>query len=139
MPEELPAWWTWSIRSTQWYFCRATRVEAAQLAGVREGRLQLGQRVGRRAGPQVLVPVEDQPPVAVPHRDDGPLEASFLPGRGGPLMSGAGRNNRRPGAGFSGVTPVAASLPLWFSAGSVLRKTAEGTAVSLVLTAWRPA
>lgn len=24
MPEELPAWWTWSIRSTQWYFCSAT-------------------------------------------------------------------------------------------------------------------
>ena len=24
MPEELPAWWTWSIFSTQWYFCSAT-------------------------------------------------------------------------------------------------------------------
>jgi hypothetical protein len=24
MPEELPAWWTWSISSTQWYFSSAT-------------------------------------------------------------------------------------------------------------------
>ncbi|KOV29955.1 hypothetical protein ADK58_08730 [Streptomyces sp. XY152] len=24
MPEELPAWWTWSILSTQWCFCSAT-------------------------------------------------------------------------------------------------------------------
>ena len=24
IPEELPAWWTWSIRSTQWYFSSAT-------------------------------------------------------------------------------------------------------------------
>ncbi len=24
MPDELPAWWTWSIRSTQWYFSSAT-------------------------------------------------------------------------------------------------------------------
>ena len=29
MPEELPAWWTWSIRSTQWYFSSATSSKPA--------------------------------------------------------------------------------------------------------------
>ena len=29
MPEELPAWWTWSIFSTQWYFSSATSSKPA--------------------------------------------------------------------------------------------------------------
>ena len=29
MPEELPAWWTWLIRSTQWYFSSATSSKPA--------------------------------------------------------------------------------------------------------------
>ena len=51
-------------------------VEAAQLADVGEGRLQPGQGVGGGAGAQVLVVVEDDQAVAVPDRDDGPLEAA---------------------------------------------------------------
>ena len=52
MPEELPAWWTWSIRSTQWYFCSATAsnppaspilandgLSAARLSAVVPGRM----------------------------------------------------------------------------------------------------
>ena len=31
MPEELPAWWTWSIAGTQWYFSSATSSKPASL------------------------------------------------------------------------------------------------------------
>ena len=52
MPEELPAWWTWSICSTQWYFSSATAskppgspivaklgLSAARLSTVVSGRM----------------------------------------------------------------------------------------------------
>ena len=86
MPEELPAWWTWSIFSTQWYFCSATASKPPSLADVGERRLEAAERVGGGAGAQVLVVVEDDQAVAVPDRDDGALEAPVLPGRGGPLL-----------------------------------------------------
>src|SRR5690606_27022527 len=66
------------------------RVEAAEFADVREGRLQLGEGVGGGAGAQVFVVVEDDEAGAVLHGDDGPREAVVLPG-GGRALLGEGR------------------------------------------------
>ena len=43
MPEELPAWWTWSIFSTQWYFSSATSSKPASAPIWAKRRLEAGQ------------------------------------------------------------------------------------------------
>ena len=65
MPEELPAWWTWSIRSTQWYFSSATSSKPASWPDLGEARLQPGQALDRGVGPDQLVVVEHGDPVGV--------------------------------------------------------------------------
>ncbi len=58
-------------------------VEATLLAHRGEGRLEAGEGLDGRAGPHVLVTVEDDEAVAVAHGHHGPLEAAVLPrGRG---------------------------------------------------------
>jgi len=57
------------------------RVEAELVADLGEGRLQGAERLHRRAGPHVLVLVEEgKADLVVRHRDDGVLEAARLPG-----------------------------------------------------------
>ena len=58
MPEELPAWWTWSIRSTQWYFSSATSSKPAWSPIVREGGPEAGQPLDGGVGADQLVVVE---------------------------------------------------------------------------------
>ena len=91
MPLELPAVWTCSIRSTQWYFCRATASKPPMSPIPANAE-------GRPASESTVVPgrtsssvVEDDGAVAVGHRDDGALEVAVRPGLG------------RAGVGLGGV------------------------------------
>ena len=86
MPEELPAWWTWSIFSTQWYFCSATASKPPSSPMSAKEGFSPARESAVVPGADVLVVVEDDQAVAVRDRDDGALEAAVLPGRGGPLL-----------------------------------------------------
>ena len=66
MPEELPAWWTWLIRSRCGIFHDRDLVEAGHhLAHVLEGGLQRAKRLHVGAGAHVFVVVEDRQAVLV--------------------------------------------------------------------------
>ena len=89
MPEELPAWWTWSICSTQWYFSSATASKPRVAPDRREARLEPGQALDGGVGADELVVVEHGQPVAVDDRDDGAGEVAVGPGLGGPRVDSA--------------------------------------------------
>ena len=86
MPEELPAVCTWSIASTQWYFCSATasKPPTSPIPAKADGSAASPSRRGVRA--QVLVPVQHRHPVAVGDRDDRAGEVPAGPRLGRPLL-----------------------------------------------------
>ena len=88
MPDELPAWWMWLIRSRCGYFIIATLSKPGMVSPiVLEGGLQRAERLHVGAGAHVFVVVEDRQAVQVAHRDDRLGEAPVVPGRGGALLA----------------------------------------------------
>ena len=63
------------------------RIEAAHLAHLHEGRLQLRQRLHAGAGAHVLVLGQDGQPVDVPDREHRAGETPLVPGHGGALLA----------------------------------------------------
>ena len=90
MPDELPGVWTWSIFSTQWYFCSATASKPPISPIACERRLELAERLDRRAGADELVVVEDDVVVEVLDRDDGVGELALVARGGGALLRAGG-------------------------------------------------
>ena len=97
MPEELPAWWTWSIFSTQWYFSSATESKPRSPWNG-ERRLELRQALDGGAGPDELVLLEHGQAVDVLDRDRPSRRSSRWPApwRRGPATRR--RTRRRPRA-----------------------------------------
>src|SRR4051812_41822789 len=91
MPLELPAVCTCSIRSTQWYFCRATasKPPMSPIPANDDGRAASDSTVV--PGADQLVVVEDHGAVPVAHRYDRPVEVAVRP------------RLRRPGLRLGGV------------------------------------
>ena len=97
MPEELPAWWTWSICSTQWYFSSATSSKPASRRRCSAKRgLSPARPSTRGVGADELVVVEHGHAVEVLDRDDRRRRSSRWPRpwrRGGATRR---RTRRRP-------------------------------------------
>ena len=88
MPEELPAWWTWLMRSSCGVLQDRHGVEAGHgLAHVLEGGLERAERLHVGLGAHVLVAVEERQAVDVGDRDDRAGEAALVPGAGGALLA----------------------------------------------------
>ena len=81
MPDELPGVWTWSIFSIQWYFCSATASKPPISPIACERRLELAERLDRRARADELVVVEDDVVVEVLDRDDASRRSGPRPAR----------------------------------------------------------
>ena len=87
-PDELPGVWTWSIFSTQWYFCSATASKPPISPIAANDGFRLAERLDRRAGADELVVVEHDVVVEVLDRDDRVREAALgLRGRGALLRA----------------------------------------------------
>jgi hypothetical protein len=82
MPEELPAWCTWSIRSTQWYFSRATSSKPASRPRSANDGLRPASPSTLVSGTDELVVLEHDHAVAVRDGDDGLGEVAVGPGLG---------------------------------------------------------
>ena len=70
MPELLPAWWTWLIFSTSWYFSSATASKPPISPMPSNDGAEPAQALDRRALAHELVVVEDRQAVGVLDRDD---------------------------------------------------------------------
>ena len=88
MPEELPAWWTWLMRSRWGYFRIATASKPGRVSPM---SLKAGFRAPSDCmsvlGAHVLVAGEDVQAVDVGDGDDRPREAAFGPGGGGAALA----------------------------------------------------
>ena len=90
MPDELPGVWTWSIASTQWYFCSATASKPPCSPIIAKLGFRPASVSDGRAGADELVVVEHDVLVEVQHRDDGVREAALLLGGRGALLAADG-------------------------------------------------
>ena len=96
MPEELPAWWTWSIFSTQWYFSSATASKPPWSPICAKRRLEPAEALDRRAGADELVVVEHGQAVEVLDRDHRAGRSSRWPAPSRRAPATRPRTRRRP-------------------------------------------